>query len=94
MAIKKEKKSLNIAQRVEILLREGIDNPETWMPLSKLDNESSPIGEDAWAIEYKKLSTHHDVETKFLFEIIRELCEQVHTLDEQLDQQIEMSTSG
>lgn len=63
------KKPLNVAQHVEILLREGVDKPELWT--------GGRAGE-----------------TSFLLDIIKELCEQVHALDDQLDKQFEVKASG
>lgn len=92
--IKKEKKPLNIAQRVEILLREGVDNPKKWATVHGYEDPQAMIdapicGECTWQDEWKTLRVHHLAETNFLFDVIRELCEQVKALDEQLDAQFE-----
>lgn len=83
MTIKKEKKPLNIAQRVEILLREGVEST-AWYDV-KAYKEQDCIGGDAWEAEHNKLYKHHCVEVAFLKKIIVELCEQVKALDAQLD---------
>lgn len=80
----KTKKPLNIAQRVEILLREGVDNPKKWAAVHGYEepNQFTTMAYD-WCAEWQKLRDHHLVETKFLFDVIRELCEQVNSLEEQ-----------
>jgi len=95
MKAPKDKKPLNIAQCVEILLREGVDKPETWMAVKPyVAQDTHCVGGDAWGAEAAMLAKHHVKETTFLFEIIKELCEQVKTLDEQLDEQTEVNTKG
>lgn len=80
------KKPLNIAQRVEILLREGVDNPKKWATVHGYEDPvEDNLDGGAWCDEWHRLRAHHLAETNFLFDVIRELCEQVKTLDEQLD---------
>jgi hypothetical protein len=70
----KEKKPLNIAQRVEILLREGIDNPKKWATVHGYEEpDASKMDFGMWHEEWQKLRTHHLAETNFLFDVIREL---------------------
>lgn len=97
MKNKIEKKPLNIAQRVEILLCEGVDNPKKWATVhgyeepSDEEKEIWQSNEDCLTLfkEWSSLREHHLTETKFLFDIIRELCEQVKALDSQIDAQLE-----
>lgn len=82
----KEKKPVNVAQRVEILLKDGVDKPGKWMPLKAYKpNLADCVGGDAWSAEWEKLSKHHDEETTFLLDVIREMREQILSMDEQLD---------
>ncbi len=74
-----------MAQRVEILLREGIDKPETWMGVKAYEAPTTPTSGDVWAIEWERLHSHHLTECAFLRDVVKELCEQVKALDEQLD---------
>ena len=83
----KKKKSLNTAQRVEILLREGVESI-AWYGV-KAYKEQDCVGGDAWAAEHSTLYKHHQDEVAFLKQIIAELCEQVKALDSQLDAQAE-----
>jgi hypothetical protein len=86
----REKKPLNVAQRVEILLREGIDNPKKWATVHGYEEpDMSKMDFGMWHDEWKKLRVHHLAETNFLFDVIRELCEQVKALDDQIDAQLE-----
>ncbi len=84
MKVKTEKKPLNIAQRVEILLREGVENPKKWATVHGYEDPAEPVvaGDPRAADEWQRLRTHHLAETNFLFDIIKELCEQVNSLEE------------
>lgn len=83
---KKEKKPLNIAQRVEILLREGVEST-AWYGVEGY-KEKDCVGGDAWESEHNVLYKHHQHEVAFLKQIVKELCEQVKALDEQLDKDV------
>jgi hypothetical protein len=91
---KKVSKPLTIARRVELLLQEGVDHPEKWASVHGYEEpqamlEADTCSECTWQGEWHRLRKHHLEETEFLFDIIRELCEQVKTLDDQLDAQFE-----
>lgn len=62
-----------IQERVDILLREGIDKPKKWMAVH---GYSEPVGDACdfdWHIEWERLRKHHLEETNFLFDVIKEL---------------------
>lgn len=81
---KKASKPLTIEQRVELLLREGVDRPEKWASVhGYTEPEETPVGGDAWQDEYWRLRKHHLEETEFLFDIIRELVKRYDLLDDQ-----------
>ena len=88
------RKEPNVAQRVEILLREGVDKPETWATVhgykepSKYDlyDQDGHLNEVCFA----SLREHHLAETSFLLDVIREMREQILSLDEQLDRATEL----
>lgn len=78
------KKPLTIGDRVDILLREGVDNPQAWMPLKAYDPDlTNCVGGDAWSEEWARLSEHHYTETEFLLNVIRELVKRYDLLDDQ-----------
>lgn len=82
---KKASKPLTISQRVDLLVREGVDHPEKWATVhGYTEPEETPVGGDAWQEEYWCLRKHHLEETEFLFDIIRELVRRNDLLDEQL----------
>lgn len=67
--------SKSIQQRVDILLKEGVDNPKKWM---KVHGYQEPMGSvDSWEDEWQRLRLHHLDETGFLFEVIQELVSRV-----------------
>ena len=74
-------KKLNTAQRVEILLKEGVDQPDNWYGIKEFQ-QSAGSGGDFWEAENNRLYRHHVAETEFLLDIIRELREQVLVLEE------------
>ncbi len=81
---KKHSKPLTIEQRVELLMREGVDHPEKWASVhGYTEPEEAIVGDDAWQEEYWRLRKHHLEETEFLFDIIRELVRRYDLLDEQ-----------
>ena len=80
------KKPLNIAQRVELLLKHGVDNPAKWATIHGYEEpDDAPVGGDAWQDKWQRLRKHHLEETNFLFDVIREMREQILSMDEQLD---------
>lgn len=69
------KNELSIAERVNILLKEGIENPKKW---AKVHGYSEPVDisdtyDVRWYEEWEKLRVHHLEETYFLFDVIKEL---------------------
>lgn len=81
---KKVSKPLTIEQRVDLLMREGVDHPEKWATVhGYVEPEEAVVGDDAWQDEYWRLRKHHLEETEFLFDVIRELVKRYDLLDEQ-----------
>lgn len=75
------KKPLTIAERVDLLLEHGVDNPKKWMPVhgySEPDNYDK-FDQDGHFNEvcYDTLRAHHLEETAALFDIIKELAKRV-----------------
>jgi hypothetical protein len=70
-------KKLSIEERVDRLLKEGIDNPKKW---AAVHGYEEPVGDACdfdWYEEWKKLRNHHLEETNFLFDVIRELTKRI-----------------
>ena len=71
------KKSLSIHDRVDILLKEGIDNPKKWIGISGYVEPSQydmyDLNGNFYYHYYDLLKKHHLEETNHLFEIINEL---------------------
>jgi len=80
---KKTSKPLTIEQRVDLLMREGVDHPERWAMVHGYEESEAIVGDDAWQTEYWRLRKHHLEETEFLFDVIRELIKRYDLLDEQ-----------
>lgn len=77
------KKPLNVAQRVEILLREGVDKPECWSPVHGYkEPEMSKMDFGMWYDEHTRLLEHHLKETNFLLDVIKEMREQILSLSD------------
>ena len=73
-----KKKELTVEDRVGILLREGIEHPERWMPVHDYVEPDDYTKHDGPNGEFNEmcfdaLRDHHLAETKALFEIIEEL---------------------
>jgi hypothetical protein len=69
-------RELTIEQRVDILLKEGVDKPKKWAKVHGYA-EPSHLCDDCptdWREEWKRLREHHLDETYFLFDVIRELA--------------------
>lgn len=81
------KKALNTAQRVEILLKEGVEKPETWAKVHGYEEPTPSRSDDweGWAGEWQRLRDHHLTETKFLFDVIREMREQILSQQESIE---------
>ena len=74
MAKQHEPNKLTIEQRVDVLLREGVDKPKKWMKVHGYREPEAGSGGDFWEEEYQRLRSHHLDETMFLFDVIRELA--------------------
>lgn len=74
-------KKLTIEERVDILLREGVDKPKKWAAVHGYEEPSEDhliyVG-DFWGAEWERLRKHHLEETNFLFDIIRELVKRIN----------------
>lgn len=83
---KKVSKPLTIEQRVDLLLREGVDHPEKWAAVHGYEDPTEPVvpNDPRAQIEWQRLRKHHLEETNFLFDVIRELVKRNDLLDEQL----------
>lgn len=73
------KPKLTIPERVDILLREGVDNPKKWMKVHGYVEPEVGSGDDFWEAEWHRLRAHHLDETNCLFDIIRELTHRIKT---------------
>lgn len=84
MKTTKQKKPLNVAQRVEILLKEGVEPVKKWIGVARFDESDIDRDGSGWDT-YEALHEHHEAETKHLLEVIAEMREQILSMDEQLD---------
>lgn len=67
-----------IKERVDILLREGVDKPKKWAAVHGYEEPHVDVwGSVDWHNEWKRLREHHLEETNFLFDIIRELATRI-----------------
>jgi hypothetical protein len=69
------KKELTIKDRVDILMREGTENPKKWAVVhgySEPDDMQDSY-DVRWYEEWERLRVHHLEETYFLFDVIKEL---------------------
>ena len=67
-----------IEDRVDILLREGVDKPKKW---AAVHGYEEPVGDACdfdWEKEWTRLRAHHLEETNFLFDVIRELAKRIN----------------
>lgn len=63
-----------IQQRVDLLLRVGVDQPEKWIGIQRYIEPKIEIDiQYEWFSEYQKLQKHHIKETSILYKIIEEL---------------------
>jgi len=75
-------KKLSIEERVDRLLKEGVDNPKKWM---SIHGYQEPFGEACdfdWHDEWGRLRKHHLEETAILFDIIRWLVKRIKVTNE------------
>jgi hypothetical protein len=71
-------KKLTIEERVDRLLKEGVNNPKKWMSIHGYkEPDISKMDMGMWYDEWKKLREHHLEETAVLFDIIRELTKRM-----------------
>ena len=68
-----------IEERVDILLREGIDRPKKWAAVHGYEEPMPPLEDydERSRYEWIKLRDHHLAETTFLFDIIKELIKRI-----------------
>lgn len=78
----------DIADHVNILLREGIDATDQWMTIKPFKAQTG-VGGDFWEAEYQMLNDHHVQETKFLFEVIKELIRRLELKEALYDAALE-----
>lgn len=72
---------ISIEERVDHLLKEGVDNPKKWMPVHGYkEPDQSKMDFGMWHDEWARLRTHHLEETTALFDIIRELVRRINNL--------------
>lgn len=73
-------KKISIEERVDLLLKEGVNNPKKWMPVQSYKEPGPehliPVG-DFWGAEWQRLHNHHLEETMALFNIIGELVKRL-----------------
>lgn len=97
-AVRRERKPLNTAQRVEVLLREGVEPTDAWMAVERWREPDKYDLYDADGrfneVYYKDLHEHHLEECAFLRDVIKELREQVLALDAQLDARFDPAKGG
>lgn len=70
------KKDLTTEDRVDRLLKYGVDKPEKWMSVHNYKEPSLQeeyLNVVDWKQEWEKLRQHHLAETVVLFEIVKEL---------------------
>lgn len=89
----KEKKPLNVAQRVEILLKEGVEPAKKWIGVKHFNDKEVDRDGSGWD-SYGDLLEHHEAETKHLLEVIAEMREQILSMDEQLDRKFELKVDA
>jgi hypothetical protein len=71
-------KKLSIEERVDILLREGIDKPKKWAAVHGYEEPVGDACDSDWEKEWIRLRAHHLEETNFLFDMIRELAKRIN----------------
>ena len=73
------KLTMTIAQRVDLLLEHGVDNPKKWMSIHGYSEPKQKLDDDGHfdKVHYDMLREHHLDETACLFDIIRELTSRV-----------------
>lgn len=82
------KKRLSISDRVDLMLKHGVDKPENWMPVRAYVEPNSNDRD-----RFESLKDHHQKETKFLFDAISELVQRLERVEELLYQaNVEIST--
>lgn len=69
-------KKLTTKERVDRLLKHGIDNPKKWVAVHEY---KEPMGSvDSWEDEWRRLRDHHLEETGFLFEMLQEMANRLN----------------
>jgi hypothetical protein len=70
------KKKLTTKERVDRLLKEGVDNPKKWAAVHDYKEPEGPVS--SWKSEWERLRQHHLEETFFLFEMLREMANRLN----------------
>lgn len=69
-------KKLTVKDRVDRLLKHGIDNPKKWAAVHEYEE---PLGSiDSWEDEWRRLRNHHLDETGFLFDMLKEMAHRLN----------------
>ncbi len=66
------------SQRVDIILKEGVDHPENWSRIKRyvdIYSRKEPLSD--WHHEFMMLHQHHTEEMSFLLELIVEMRERL-----------------
>lgn len=63
-----KKKKLTTKERVDLMLKHGVNHPEKWMPIHGYNAPKGTVR--SWKKEYQRLMTHHLDETGVLFDLI------------------------
>lgn len=78
---------LTCADRVDLLLKHGIENPKKWAAVHGY-SEPSHLCDDCptdWKAEWQRLRDHHVEETQFLFDVIGELVKRCNARTSKTD---------
>lgn len=70
------RKVMTIPERVDALLKEGVENPKKWASVHGYvtpDNKGLEETTKWWADEWMRLRVHHLEETNFLFRMLDEM---------------------
>lgn len=71
-------KDLKTSDRVDILLRAGVEHPKKWVAVSGYTEPQGEAVDFDWYNEWQRLRDHHLKETSFLFEVIKDLARRIH----------------
>lgn len=71
-----KKKKLTTKERVDRLLKEGVNNPKKWAAVHDYKEPEGTVR--SWKTEYERLRKHHLEETFFLFDMLREMSNRLN----------------